>query len=144
MDTVSELRELITAFVDLSVLKQSWLITRFPGCDTDKEALEKTELTKSVLDSWKRQDKDFATCYSLMYRGIPGWEKALTKALEEGNALIAALELRKMLQTPWKDTEGARWASAKATMINQALGKLERKDAKDVKKLSWGDIDPDA
>jgi len=119
---MSKIERLTRCFIVLSNKKQDWLLTRFPGCDTDKDACEVTKVSQSVLGDWKRKDMDFLGAYNLLASGCVDFAAHLARRIDQGNAVLAAREVRKLVEMDWKaDVDSARLASAKATACNQAL-----------------------
>ena len=114
-------RQLKIAFAEVSTAKQKWLVTRFPGCETDKEANELCGVTDGVIRGWKERDITFKAAYNLLKSGLIDWEKHLAYNIISGNALLGALENRKLIEIPWEECSSARIATAKSTAINQAL-----------------------
>ncbi len=121
-----QLAKLRQEFGELSLSKQHWLLARFPNCNTDMEATKLCgePYAKMTVDHWKRSDKGFRFCYDLMSSGHADWERHLAHSIEDQSALIAAIENRKLLLTPWGDVKSARESSAKATAINQTLERV--------------------
>ena len=140
----SKLETLMRLFTGLSVAQQDFLITRFPHCNTDKEAvgLLSCGTTDNMVDHWKRSDPDFKRCYDLLASRLIDWAGYLASDIEAGNALLGALENRKLLLRPWEDL-GAREATAKAQAANQALDRIVgKKTTLDVHVVRVEDIIP--
>lgn len=115
------LEELQKCFEQLSVAQQDFLITRFPHCDTDKQAAEMLSgMTPAKVDHWKRDDQNFARAYNLLKGRLIDWARHLAQSIEAGNVLLAAAEARKLLLKPW-DALNAREASAKGSIVHQTL-----------------------
>jgi hypothetical protein len=121
-----KLAKLTAAFAELSTRKQSWLLQRFPHSETDVEATERlndASVSARTIQDWKKADVNFMCCYNLLKGGMIDWEKHLAVTLEAGNALVAAMENRKILSRSWESLN-AREASAKSTAINQTLTRV--------------------
>lgn len=135
--------QLSAAFSELSTKKQTWLLQRFPHCDMDSECSELLGLDKRISTDWKRDDPNFALCYNLLKSGLIDWERHLAQSLEAGNALLAAMENRKLLLKSW-DTLNAREASAKSATINQTLARvLGQKEGFDINIINIADVLPE-
>lgn len=135
--------QLSTAFSELSTKKQTWLLQRFPHCDTDAEASKLLNIDVKAPVDWKRDDAQFALCYNLLKSGLIDWERHLAQSLESGNALLAAMENRKLLLKSW-DTLNAREASAKSATINQTLARvLGQKEGIDINVINVADVLPE-
>jgi len=124
----SRLERLAKAFSRLSTLKQNFLLTRFPSCETDRDAMSRMkesewEVVESQLANWKKNDMDFRTAYDLMKEGIVDLAAHLARTIEQGNAVLAAMENRKLIMLPW-DKVSARAATAKSAACNQALDRI--------------------
>jgi len=123
-----KLEELARAFAELPHIKQMFLLTRFPGCETDLEAIglmdAKFEMTANKLGGWKRSDALFLHAYELMKSGIVDLEAHLARTIEQGNAILAAMENRKLILTPWSAIKDGRTAAAKSSACNQALDRI--------------------
>jgi len=124
----TRLETLATSFGKLSTVKQNFLLTRFPSCDTDRDAMERMkesewEVNEAQLANWKRNDPDFKLAYTLMKEGIVDLAAHLARTLEQGNAVLAAMENRKLIMLPWKDIS-ARTSTAKSSACNQALDRI--------------------
>ena len=130
----TQLDELTRCFRSLTTVQQDFLVTRFPHCETDKEAAgllhdEGRDITADKVDVWKRRDVTFARAYELLSGRIIDWAKYIATDIEAGNALLGALEARKLIRKSWDDLS-AREATAKMQAISQSLdrvvGKKER------------------
>lgn len=122
----NKVAKLTAAFAELSSRKQSWLLQRFPHSEKDTEATERLhdpEVNERTVQEWKKTDESFKLCYDLLKGGLIDWEKHLAVTLEAGNALMAAMENRRILARPWESLN-AREASAKSTAINQTLSRV--------------------
>lgn len=121
----AKLAQLKAAFEHISWRKQNWLLVRFPGCDTDAETCELVEgVTKDQVQKWKKDDISFKAAYDLLKGGLIDWEKHIARSLEAGNALLGAMENRKLIEKSWEELESARAVSAKSAAINQALDRM--------------------
>lgn len=114
-DTVA----LSTILFHLSTAQVSWLVKRFTGCDNDREASEATEVPDRTLYRWKASEW-FAQAYNQFT--LVGAEifRPLVEAIFESTAAIAAIEQRKLIETPNRDLD-SRGIAAKSTAIGEVL-----------------------
>ena len=122
------LAELLGLFGHLSRLKQDYLLTRFPHCDSDEEAVgllvaQGEKITSSMMKGWKSQDTSFRRAYELLSGRLVDWAKYIAMSVEAGNALLGALESRRLIARPWADLS-AREASAKMQAIQASLDRV--------------------
>lgn len=136
-----QVNQLSRLFAQLSVVKQDFLLTRFPHCDSDEEAcrlmVERGDrCTTNMTDRWKATDGTFKECYRILSGRLVDWARFLAYDIEAGNALLAAIENRKLLLMPWKDL-GAREATEKgkagSNALDRIIGRKQQVDARIIK-----------
>ena len=132
-------------FAQLTIRQQNWLIIRFLGdCETDEEATRalnrraeaKTEdgVAKGTLGDtklvaaetarkWKQNNAVFRRSYDLMASRMVKWAEALVLDIERGNAVLGAIEMRSLLQTPWSELD-SRGKTAKEHAAQSSLDRV--------------------
>lgn len=141
------LQELLDIFGQLPGVQQDWLLTRFPVAETDEEATELVvrggrTLSHSTVKGWKGKSAEFKRAYDLLSGRLIDWAKHLVMSIEAGNAIIAAMEKRRLLTKPWSELQ-AREATAKMQGIEASLDRtVGRKQEVDVNIIRVEDLIP--
>lgn len=135
------LQELKDCFAELGQTKQMWLLTRYPFCDTDEEASRRmvdggTPISLSTVRGWKQRDPAFRRCCDLMAGRLVDWVAHIVMSIEAGNAILGAIEARRLLERSWEDCD-ARTSTAKAqaaqASMDRFVGKKQQLDINVVK-----------
>lgn len=104
----------------LTSAQLQFLVKRFTGCDNDEEALESVGFARSTYYKKWKSDPVFAEAYAEFQRQGPDIFRPLVEAIFAASAAVAAIEQRKIIETPNSELD-TRAIASKYTAINEVL-----------------------